>query len=519
MAGAEEGDRRPPSLAPVLVAILALGIGIRFAYAFRPLDDRMRTGWRQSDSIGIARNFFREEMDLFHPRVDWRGDTPGYAEMELPVLPWTAALLYRIVGYHECIQRLLSAALESAGLVLFAWLAVALLPPGGAVLATAAFAANPLLVYFASAMQPEPLMHLLILVAMALLLRWKETPRTSTLVAAAAAVAGATLAKAQAVFGVAVMVDLVVRRRGWKALARADVCLALAVSLVPPLLWYAWARHFWTVYGNSLGLSNEAHVIGFDLIVPPWFLGGNAAWDALATFTPPGVLLALAALFAQRDRGVGFALPWYLAVWGVYVVNARTALDPHGGFYYHSASVAPGCLLMGAGFAALRAGALPQGWLGTRQRALGSFLGAATVLVLIASTAVLIYLRDYRHNLGGMRRCALEFTRYVAPTDTIVTDGGRRLDNEGYPISHNASMFFAWMDRRGFVYPEEDLAVGLLDDIARRGGRFWIASHDELDDGLREVAEQRYRMVADCTGGYTLFDLGAAPRAPAAPPS
>ncbi len=503
-------SRRPARVPVALVVILALGIGIRMAYVHRPLDHRIRTAWRQSDSVAIARNFFREGVNIFYPRIDWRGDGPGYAEMELPLLPWTAAVLYRMVGYREFVQRLFSGVLESAGLLLFAWLAGALLHRGGALVATAAFAANPLLVYFASAMQPEPLMHVLVLVTIALVVRWTATPRLSLLVAAAAAAAGAMLIKAQAAFLVPVLVYAVLRTRGRTALADPGAGVAAAVAILPPLLWYAWARHLWTTYGNSLGLSNEAHLIGLDLIVPPWFLVSNAMWDTIATFTPAGVVLALATL-TVRGRTVRLAFPWYVAVWAIYVIHARTAVDPYGGVYYHSASVAPGCLLMGAGFAALDAGRVGR-WSAERQRRLARLLAGLTLAGLVGTTAALLYLRDYRSSLAGTRRCALEFLEHVGPTGTIVTDGGPRWDHKGYPIEHSDSTFFAWMDRKGFVYAEEELSVPLLDDIARRGGRYWIAAHGELErNGLREAAEQRYGRLADCTGGYALYDLTPRP--------
>ncbi len=50
----------------------------------------------------------------------------------------------------------------------------------------------------------------------------------------------------------------------------------------------------------------------------------------------------------------------------------------------------------------------------------------------------------------------------------------------------------------------------LLERLARRGGRYWVASHDELAaHDLREAVAARFRVLADCPGGYTLFDLGS----------
>ena len=70
-------------------------------------------------------------------------------------------------------------------------------------------------------------------------------------------------------------------------------------------------------------------------------------------------------------------------------------------------------------------------------------------------------------------------------------------------------MAFAWMDRRGFNYPIEDLAPTTLDALAARGGRYWLASPEDLDTaGVRAWADARYRRVATCGDAeYVLYDL------------
>ena len=35
-------------------------------------------GWRECDVGAIARNFYIEDMNILYPRIDWRGDGPGY---------------------------------------------------------------------------------------------------------------------------------------------------------------------------------------------------------------------------------------------------------------------------------------------------------------------------------------------------------------------------------------------------------------------------------------------------------
>jgi len=483
-----------------VAVVLALGLLARLAYVWRPLDHRLAASWRQSDYTQVTRNFWRDGLDILHPRIDWRGDAPGYAEMELPLLPWVAAAIDRVAGYHEQTLRALAAVCGTLGLVVFWGLARRLLPAGGRLVALAAFAANPLLVYLSTAMQPEALAVLAALLAVGCLWRFDREERWAWLVAAAAAAALAILAKATSVYLGLVIAWVLLRRMGLRALVAPRVWGCALLAVVPGAAWYWWAHRFWLRWGLSLGVSNESHWIGLDMLFPPRFLIGILKWETIGVLTPIGWVLAAGALARLRDEGTRLALVWYGAVWVFYLAAARTTGDDWA-FYYHSASVAPACLLMGAGFVALRT------WPRT-----SAALVAGTLAALVAVNALLVHRRDGREDLRAMRECALAFVPLVPPDAKIVVDGGTMHDEYGLPVAHNASTLFAWMDRKGFNYGSEELSVATLDGIAARGGRYWIAGPGELDrGGLRAAVEARYRLVARCPAGYALYDLASRP--------
>ena len=485
----------------LLLAILLLGAIMRIAPVCRPLDHRLLAPWRESDHVQVARNFYRGDLDIRYPRIDWRGDQPGYAEMELPVLPWLGAAAARLVGYSEPLLRVPSAILGVASLALFARMAFATLAPTAALVAVAAYAGNPLLVAMGAALQPDALMLFLVLLAMALMWRWDDDPTTGNLLVACVAIGGAALAKLPAAHLGIVMAYLVVRKGGARALASPVPWLGAVIAVVPPLVWYVWAHRFWERYGLSLGVSNESHLLGWDMLRSPHFLAGLVKWETLAVFTPAGWLLAAAALgepLARTHR----VLVWYAAVSAFYLVSARTSADDWA-FYYHGLSVAPACLLMGAG----------AGWLAQRRPRLASVLVAGTILALLSATGYLVYKRDHQRHLLEMRTCMVAFTRSVPPDGAIVVRGGAMRDEYGRPVAHNESMAFAWMDRRGFNYGDEELSVETLDRIAARGGRYWIVGDDELRPELRTAAARRWKRLAACEFGYGLYDLGERPDA------
>src|SRR5258705_4428895 len=153
---------------------ISLGALLRLEDAGRPFDHRSLSPWRESDYVGIARSFAGDSLDPLHPRVDWRDDTPGYVEMELPVLPYSAGLLDRMLGENELRMRWFSALASLAGLFAFAGLARATLSRVAAPCAALLFAVQPLLVYLAPAMQPDAAMVLFVMLAVRRLWRVGE---------------------------------------------------------------------------------------------------------------------------------------------------------------------------------------------------------------------------------------------------------------------------------------------------------------------------------------------------------
>src|SRR5262249_56192786 len=104
-------------------------------------------------------------------------------------------------------------------------------------------------------------------------------------------------------------------------------------------------------------------------------------------------------------------LVWYGGVCIFYIVAACTTAM-YWAFYYHCVSVAPACLLMGAGVAAFdRGGVLPRDWhwLRCREPWCGRLLAVGTIAALIGATVILIRTRDARTDHLRMHACARQF--------------------------------------------------------------------------------------------------------------
>ncbi len=335
----------------LLICLFILGAGIRAIKIERPVNT---PSWREADLSSIARNYYREGMNLFAPRIDWRGSGPGYTEIEFPLYPWSIAVLHKIFGYHELFGRILAYIFSLIGLAIFLQLARYLLPPAGAVAASLFYVLSPLAIFISTAIHAEGLMFLCYLAAAYFFIRWIDSRSNKHYVIALIATALTILTKATAAHIGIFFALLVLSQIGWSALREAKIWFFAIGSLLPAAAWYYYAHQLWLSYGNSMGLSNENHWVGTDFFSHAEFITGIVRLDVSNVWMPAGVVIAaLGLLFRWKDRAVRYALCWAISVGIFYVVAARTTSDAWAN-YYHIFAVPAAALLVGAGAEVIR---------------------------------------------------------------------------------------------------------------------------------------------------------------------
>ena len=111
--------------------------------------------WRQSDVAAIARNFLENGFHFSRPQIDWAGNAPGYVGTEFPILPFVAALCYKITGVQEWIGRIQGVLLFAASLPFFFLLVRRIFGEVVAVWATFFYAFAPLSIVASRAFMPD----------------------------------------------------------------------------------------------------------------------------------------------------------------------------------------------------------------------------------------------------------------------------------------------------------------------------------------------------------------------------
>jgi 4-amino-4-deoxy-L-arabinose transferase-like glycosyltransferase len=483
----------------LLLLVFVLGAGVRVIDVWHTVD---RPSWRECDVAGIARNYYREGLNLFYPRVDWRGDTPGYAEMEFPIYPWLIAWGYKLFDFHEPIGRVINYAFSLLTLLVFFKLAKYLLSPWGAVVAAIFFTFNPLLINVSNALQPEGLMFLCYVLAGYLFIRWLDNESRWYLFGACVTTAAAILAKATAAHIGLFFALLILSKYGLSALRQLRLWLFAVGALLPGALWYRHAYQLWLQYGNSLGVSNEHHWAGLDLFTNPTFVVGIARSELLYVWMITGGLLAVAAVALKwREKPVQYGFYWLLATLVYYLIAARTTGDQWAA-YYHVVSVPGAALLVGSGSEALHNLSSASRWTRLRQAA-----GVLCLLGVLGFQARQIIVDEQRWEASPLRTCAASFAAMI-PADNLILVTGGVCHDEGYPVAYNASFMLYWADRKGFNVCIEEQSLESVVGFIQRGAKYYLAAKSTFRQKkqLEEDLRRTYPVLAECDD-YCLFQL------------
>ena len=552
-----------------IITLFVVAACVRAIDVWRPIDGSVRQSWRETDTGAIARNFYREDMNILLPRIDWRGDGPGYVESEFPLFPWTAACLYHVFGYHEEILRVISYLLSLGSCLIFLRLATRLLPRPAIIPAWAVFALSPMAVQMASAVQPEPLMFFAYLLAIDAFICWIDHERKRDYGVALLATTLAILAKVPAAHVGILFACLCLQKFGTSVFRRRDIWLFGVVSLGVPLAWYWHAHSLWLEYGNSLGISNEAYhrISTGNFLMTLWetipgviSIESAHIWMGLGLFF--GMLGLLATRRSETARPLGY---WMLALAAFFVVTGRTTGE-NWAAYYHIVSTPLAAMLIGLGYTesyrthvlvnrklivsvviaaavSFVAGDVNAGMIGPLSR-IALFIGAtaavaglvvdfenslksgrslirpgylmpcrkllATGFIAILFAEIGVIYRDANpNNLAGTFQTAVDFSRHTNGEDLIVVGGASEVDQHGLLRAADPPYYFFWMDRKGFILHDGDQSIARLHDYHRRGARYFVAERALLDPvpGFESELRQKYE-VLDERGDTMLIDLG-----------
>jgi len=453
------------------VAICVLALAVRLIDVNRPFLDLQV--WRQADTAAVTRNFYEEGYDIFHPRVDWRGDTPGYVEMEFPLFQFLVACFYPLVGGAKEWVGHLVAALFSVGTIAILYaLARELCGVTVARFAAFMFAIAPLDVFFGRAFMVDAAMLFFNVGAVYFFMRWTGGGTSWTFAAAALFGALGFLVKVPSLYIGLPLLFLAYCRFGRRTPQEPLLWAFAALTLVPTFLWYYHGYRLfeqthltfgiWNRYGQpKWGNLDVLATTGFYVLMLERLMG--------VVFTPLGFALLIVGLLIR----VGSRRERVFHVWLVAVV-AFVLLVPEGNRihdYYQLAFIPVGAVFVGKALAGLweRSEIVAHRWPALRPIALIVVLAAFGALSyryaepLFAARPYYVAQYEIGHQLDDL-----------LPKNALLVVGDLD-DNAGAPYRCQAPNLLYFSHRKGWqLMPEEFRDQELLKSLARRGAQFFL---------------------------------------------
>jgi hypothetical protein len=217
----------------------AVGFVLRLTGIHAPLLDH--PGWRQGDTAAIARNFAELRYNIFFPQTEYNGAPPNYVELELQIVPFLAATLYKLFGVHEVFGRLIAIAFGVGTIAVVGCYARWLFTSAFAgIVAMALYAIFPGSIYYARTFQPDGAMVFFLTAALYAWSRWivdEDGQSWTGGGVAAVLLAFAFLAKEVALIALIPIATLIVARGRRDPAAYRVILAALVVSLIPLALY------------------------------------------------------------------------------------------------------------------------------------------------------------------------------------------------------------------------------------------------------------------------------------------
>jgi 4-amino-4-deoxy-L-arabinose transferase-like glycosyltransferase len=198
--------------------------------------------WRQSDTEAIARNFIEHRFNIFYPQLNYSGPLPNYVQLELQVIPFLIALLYKCFGYHYSLARIIPV-LFFLGSAFFVYLiAKRYYTLRTAWLSLLLYGLLPINLLYSRAIMPESAALFFFTGAFYFFTEWIRGERLPILLTASIMTSLAILEKIPTVFIGIPMIVMVWMKYKKSAMIKWELYVFTVIALLPTCVYYLWLQ-------------------------------------------------------------------------------------------------------------------------------------------------------------------------------------------------------------------------------------------------------------------------------------
>jgi 4-amino-4-deoxy-L-arabinose transferase-like glycosyltransferase len=249
----------------LLIVILIAAAIMRLYHIDQPLIEPAAS-WRQSDTATIADNFYWGNRNIFLPAISWNGPGANYVGYEFQTVSYLAALLYRILGQHDWVNRGIAVAFGLWGIFALYQLIRLVWDEKHALAGAGIMALLPGSIWVDRLFLPDPAMVSLVVTSFWLLVVYLQTEKLHYLVLASlVGILGFLTKISGLIVGIPIIYVIFINlkhKHQFRSKKAFFICIASIFTLLPVIAYYLWAKHISLTY-------------------PPYHIGaaGNWLWD------------------------------------------------------------------------------------------------------------------------------------------------------------------------------------------------------------------------------------------------
>ena len=474
-----------------LIILFFLIVALRFINITMPILEG--TAMRQVQTAAIARNFYKDGVDILYPKSDHFGNDPGYQVLEFPLLNTVTAFGYMLLsGVHEWIGRIFSI-FSFAGAAYFLYaITKRLFREDVAFWALAVFGLSPLSIIFSRAFMPDFEMLFFSLGALYFLYEFCMTEKALKFWTSAVFLSLALLVKPHSFYIFVPLLFLIHRKESWKFITNWKNWAYFLIAFIPAISWY--------LHGSAVHATFTQEQ-SFNYQLSNWFdpsvlLNLSFYTNLLKIYggimlTPIGLILCIVGLSVRVKKGQGLIWAWLIG--GIiFLLGFITHMwEP----YYHL-SMLPICAIFAArGIVFLRCMIL--------ERRAPLYKWIMIILILVSVPLWLRYTayaytvpRGYRHIVETGKR----IQGLTDKDDLIIASAG------GGP----QCLYFC--DRKGweFLLSSDNNAIERLEALRRKGAKYFTSAvMKDFNSNIRfkEHMFENYKLVDKKEDKYIIFLL------------
>jgi len=242
-----------PKTIQTLLYVIVIGIAV-FRLMTISVPSLEWTSWKEIDYLTISQNFWKNGFNFLQPEVTWPAEPPRVTEMELPLVPYTSALLYQIFGYSPLTARAITLFASLLMIIYVYKLARREFNPFIGLLSALAAGVLPLYHPFSRLLFTEPTMIAMSVVSIYYVAEWADNQNRRNWLLAILSLSLTFSLKLETLYLLLPLTWIIFRKHQFKIGQYGKYVILIFVSMILPVIWYSYAYYLENTGAHLFGI-------------------------------------------------------------------------------------------------------------------------------------------------------------------------------------------------------------------------------------------------------------------------